>query len=519
MKDNHELDSWWKERLLKVQGGTVPDGKIFACSVDSGGAIYQNRIFHGTVGEHAALDSVSIIVMQLARHVGTADLKKYSFRLCVSRTLILSVEAKGLIAYLEAACYNFEKVHFTRLNFNTELAVAGVQAFSRPAAAFRTSPWLTLRTAEMPNIATPRFQIPTLREPFDLTAVSNQNAKVHRLYMAAAFALDRSRKAGVDPGGYNIAALLVSKDGQILSYGLNITGSGYFLHAELVAIFQYFRRTGEVMLPQDCRIYTTLKPCKMCAAYIVGRSPQRPASFKVFHGHDDRGGPAKNTVLDTLNSSQSRADPSRPVSVRIGTNGTKPLRSYDARAYDRNNRQANLARPDVAGYLSTIQYDRDTGRGIVSRLRTEAPNEFPKITNALVRKAQKYGTTNAQNQNVKRALLHILEFLQVAGIVELTTVQQLSNPFADFSDADWNALYALVDEASDQSGFDDFPDWTDEEWIALEAHLAAIERAKRPLEPSAPVASTSGVLSPNGATPASTHVSNSDALAKRVKFQ
>jgi tRNA(Arg) A34 adenosine deaminase TadA len=527
MKDNHELDAWWKERLLKVQGGTVPDGKIFACSVDSGGAIYQNSIFHGTVGEQSALDPVSIIVMQLAQHVGTANLKTYSFRLCVSRTLILSVEAKGLIAYLEAACYDFEKVHFTRLNFNSELPVAQVPTSLRPVMAFRTGLRLTLRTAEMPNIATPRFQIPALREPFDLTAVSNQNAKVHRLYMAAAFALDQSRKARVDPGGYNIAALLVSKDGQILSYGLNITGSGYFLHAELVAIFQYFRRTGEVMLPQDCRIYTTLKPCKMCAAYIVGRSPQRPASFKVFHGHDDRGGPAKNTVLDTLNSSQSGVDSSRAVSVRIGKNGTKPLRSYDAAEYDPDIKRANLARPDVAGYLSTIQYDRDTGRGIVSRLRTEAPNEFPKITNSLVRKAQKYGTTNArkqnltkpQNQNVKKALLHILEFLQVARVVDPATVLQLSDPFADFSDTDWDRLYALVDEASNRHGFDDFPELTDEELIALDAQVEEINRAKRPFDPGVPVASTSGAFGANGATPASTHESNTGPLGKRARFQ
>jgi tRNA(Arg) A34 adenosine deaminase TadA len=519
MNDNAELECWWKARSLQVQGRTVPNGKIFACAVDRDGTVCQNTIFHATVSKHGALDPVSIMLMRLAEKVGTANFKAYSFRFCVNPTFVLSDEAKGLIAYFETACFDYEKVHFTRLDFAT-LTVATTttpQSFRVPAASavtFKRVSRLTLQPAQMVDVPWPRFQIPPLKESFDLTAESDQNRKVHRLYMAAAFALERSRKAHIDPGGYNIAALLVSKEGQILSYGWNITTRGYFLHAELVAIFQYFRQTGEVLLPQGCRIYTTLKPCKMCAAYIVGRSPKRPAGFKVFHGHDDRGGPARMTDLDRLNSSQTM-NSSQTVSVRIGENRTKPLRSYNAVEYDIHHRGANVARANVAVHLSSsIQYDHKTGQGIVSQLRTQAPKEFPKITNSLLRKAQKYSTTGVHNHNVKKALIHVLEFLQVSGAVEQGTVLQLVDPLADFSEEEWNKLYKLMDTVSAPNRDDDFSDWTEEDWSTWDASLA---EHKRPFDPGAPAVDSKVLFGSDGDTPAGTDGTDTDPPAKRAK--
>jgi len=92
---------------------------------------------------------------------------------------------------------------------------------------------------------------------------------VHRLYMMLAFALVQSRIGKMDEG-HNIGTVLVAPDGFLLGWGLNTVSKNYTFHAELNAIQEFYHRTNQP-LPEGCRIYTTLKPCRMLRGHDSGR--------------------------------------------------------------------------------------------------------------------------------------------------------------------------------------------------------------------------------------------------------
>jgi len=110
---------------------------------------------------------------------------------------------------------------------------------------------------------------------------------VHRLYMATAFRILRNKQ---NPGGREgVAALLVDNTGRILAWALK-NPAHPALHAESSSILAYGER-----LPADFRIYSTLKPCAMCAGWITTLSGD---GHLVYYGQNDTTYAAARTFLD-----------------------------------------------------------------------------------------------------------------------------------------------------------------------------------------------------------------------------
>jgi tRNA(Arg) A34 adenosine deaminase TadA len=130
---------------------------------------------------------------------------------------------------------------------------------------------------------------------------------VHRIYMMVSCGLTSNRALTGVGSGQRIGAVLVSKHGELLAWGVNThnTEGNLTYHAEVNMLQSYQELCGDNFngLPEDCRIYTTLKPCKMCAGMIVKCAAGK---FKVFYDQHDPGGLASSTALDALKDHQSQ---------------------------------------------------------------------------------------------------------------------------------------------------------------------------------------------------------------------
>lgn len=93
-----------------------------------------------------------------------------------------------------------------------------------------------------------------------------------------------------------IAALICSQDGELLSWAVNNNSKNKTLHAEVLAVQKYFEAYGR-KLPAGAKIYTSLKPCRMCAGMLVHQT-ENPEALKVIYFQDDPGPMARNTELE-----------------------------------------------------------------------------------------------------------------------------------------------------------------------------------------------------------------------------
>lgn len=94
----------------------------------------------------------------------------------------------------------------------------------------------------------------------------------------------------------SIAAVLTDTSGNILEYSPNQNSKNKTLHAELLMLQNYYRRTGH-KIPTGSQIFVSLKPCLMCASAILHFSEQ-PNSIHVYYLNDDPGPLAQNTELE-----------------------------------------------------------------------------------------------------------------------------------------------------------------------------------------------------------------------------
>lgn len=95
-----------------------------------------------------------------------------------------------------------------------------------------------------------------------------------------------------------IAALLVDENGQLLAWGLNSNSKNKTLHAEVNLVQSYVLKTGN-KIPLGAKLYSTHKPCRMCAGMIYEFSNERKKPF-VFYDIEEIGSLSKNTILDRL---------------------------------------------------------------------------------------------------------------------------------------------------------------------------------------------------------------------------
>lgn len=108
-----------------------------------------------------------------------------------------------------------------------------------------------------------------------------------------------------------IAAILVSEKNEILAYAINTNVSNRTQHAEVNLIQSYFLTTKQG-LPSRSTLYTTLKPCRMCAA-MIWHMAEDPENLRVFYGAHDPGPQARHTILDA--KSPDRRDACRRAGV------------------------------------------------------------------------------------------------------------------------------------------------------------------------------------------------------------
>lgn len=109
---------------------------------------------------------------------------------------------------------------------------------------------------------------------------------VHRLYMATAYTILR-KLHGHDRDG--VVALVADKEGRVISWGRKNPEVPCW-HGETSAIM---RLGGK--LPKGACVFSTLKPCNMCAGLIHHASG---GDAKVYWGQDDPGRMAEDTVLE-----------------------------------------------------------------------------------------------------------------------------------------------------------------------------------------------------------------------------
>lgn len=111
----------------------------------------------------------------------------------------------------------------------------------------------------------------------------------------------------------DVAALLVSKSGKILSWALNTNSLNRTLHAELNLIQDYYAQTNSP-IPAGSKIFVTLKPCKMCAG-VIWTCSEDPLSIQVYYSQFDPGRNARSTILDP-GSAERRRNCSDPEKIQ-----------------------------------------------------------------------------------------------------------------------------------------------------------------------------------------------------------
>jgi len=179
---------------------------------------------------------------------------------------------------------------------------------------WRNRTFVHVTTLRLPDLFRAEYPLPNRPAPnVDVTRETPSNPQahdgfhtVHRLYMAAAFRILRAKQqAG---GREGVAALLVDGNaGDVLSWGLK-DPTHPALHAESSALFGWGRR-----LPANARVYSTLKPCKMCAGLI---STLSRGQHRVYYGQSDPAAAAQGTALDDDGSSRLLDGRRRVAGVR-----------------------------------------------------------------------------------------------------------------------------------------------------------------------------------------------------------
>lgn len=254
---------------------------------------------------------------------------------------------------------------------------------------------------------------------------------LHRLYMMAAYGLVQARNYNGNVnnksvgGGYKVGALLVSDAGQILACGLNTSYVGFTLHAEVNMLQSYIAKNGAP--PNNCRIYTTLKPCEMCAGMIAHFCN----NAVVYYSQNDPG--ANNTFLDIGTNGC--------VQYQLDDRNSKALRPYQVRTYSDHlhNKTPPLVSPKT--FESTSNKIGQFSEQIIMSNASNKPNLGSTLSNSFQSSRNRYNTINADkayNQHITTTT----EFNSVIQYLNKSLQAQFYLPLAI------NALYRKFDKYS-----------------------------------------------------------------------
>jgi tRNA(Arg) A34 adenosine deaminase TadA len=274
---------------------------------------------------------------------------------------------------------------------------------------WRERDFVYVTTVGLPDLFRDEYPLPNRPAPnIDVTRETSSNPQahdgfhtVHRLYMAAAFRILRAKQQV--GGREGVAALLVDGNtGDVLSWGLK-DPTHPALHAESSALFAWGRR-----LPANARVYSTLKPCKMCAGLI---STLSGGHHRVYYGQSDPALAAQGTALDEDHSSRLLDGRRRVAGVR----GIVPI------YHDRSRSGVTLAE------MLDDEFQR-SGRGSVIDFATsnDARDIYHRSDRMLEGKIAKYADDrrNDLNRNVWAVLSHLTTFLNDIGV----PTRQLAGP-------------------------------------------------------------------------------------------
>lgn len=104
-----------------------------------------------------------------------------------------------------------------------------------------------------------------------------------------------------------VGAVLLDREGRLLSYGLNSNSKNKTLHAEVNLLQRLYLERGQ-MVPPGAQLYVTHKPCKMCAGMIYHWS-EEPMELQVFYSVEEMGTHSRQTVLDRLRLNTQYPEP------------------------------------------------------------------------------------------------------------------------------------------------------------------------------------------------------------------
>lgn len=183
---------------------------------------------------------------------------------------MMKVAARRLTAPIEPIDHGLSLAH--QLIEVTGLETAGLAAQKGPSdeTGFPLTIW---RGAGVP------------RSEAELMALVSDLASLARRESAAFYERDRA-----------IAALALSPEGALLSWGLNSSRDNRTLHAELNLVQRYWR-AHQKKLPPHTRVYVSRKPCRMCAALLFEATKDAP-TLRVIYADDDPGPNARETVFN-----------------------------------------------------------------------------------------------------------------------------------------------------------------------------------------------------------------------------
>lgn len=216
---------------------------------------------------------------------------------------------------------------------------------------------------------------------------------VHRLYMAAAFTI--LRKRGGERTG--VVALIVDKQGRIISWGMK---NDVHWHGETAAVMQLFGK-----IPAGSVVYTTLKPCNMCAGLIADASG---GDIQVYWGQHDPADAAKGTALDQSRCGHLLDGNKFNGGARAILIGAKP------KSGDRDERK-EMGR-QLGDKFDAWKRRKDNASTIDFIVTEEASKITLAVESMLVNKFKKYEGSTGGNENTARVINYLVEFLRNLGV-------------------------------------------------------------------------------------------------------
>jgi deoxycytidylate deaminase len=100
-----------------------------------------------------------------------------------------------------------------------------------------------------------------------------------------------------------VSALLCDSDDRVLGVAVNTNATCQLRHAEVNLLLQV-AQAGISALPNGSKLYTSLKPCRMCASLLLsfGRSEKNsgPSTLQIFAAEDDPGTFGRHHLLDGI---------------------------------------------------------------------------------------------------------------------------------------------------------------------------------------------------------------------------